>query len=95
MSTLRWVLAIPLAVVAFTAGAQARASTIRDNAGMFSPGAVKEAESRLDRIERATGVPVVIETIKSIPSLTKESSKDERERAINQTRRAEGQGDSR
>lgn len=84
MSTFRWVLAIPLAVVAFTAGAQARASALRDNAGMFSPRAVEEAESRLERLERTTGLPVVIETIKAIPNLTKESSKDERERAINQ-----------
>ena len=84
MTTFRWLLAIPLAVALGTAGAPARASTIRDEAGMFSPRAIKEAQSRLDRLEGSTGVPVVIETIKAIPSLTKESSQDERERAINQ-----------
>jgi uncharacterized protein len=51
---------------------------------MFSPRSVEEAESRLNKLERSTGVPVVIETIKAIPGLTKETSKDERERAVNQ-----------
>jgi uncharacterized membrane protein YgcG len=84
MPTLRWVLAIPLAVVALTTWAPARASSIRDSAKMFHPDALEQAESRLERIERSTGVPVVIETIKSIPGLTKEASRGERERAINQ-----------
>jgi hypothetical protein len=84
MATIRWLLAIPLVLAVWTAEAPARASAIRDEAGMFSPRAIEEARSRLDRLEQSTGVPVIIETIKSIPSLTKESSRDERERAINQ-----------
>jgi uncharacterized protein len=84
MFKLRWVVAIPLAIVAFTVGAPTRGSAVRDNAGLFRPHAIEEAESRLDRIERATGVPVVIETIPSIPGLSKETTKDERARAINQ-----------
>ena len=84
MTPFRWLLAIPLAFVVGLNGASARASDIRDQAAMFSPKAVQEARTRLDRLEQSTGVPVVIETIKAIPSLTKESSREERERAINQ-----------
>ena len=34
---------------------------------MFSAGAVKEAQAELDRIERTSHVPIVIETIESLP----------------------------
>jgi uncharacterized membrane protein YgcG len=83
MPTFRWVLAIPLAVVALTTWTPARASSIRDNAKMFHSEAVQQAESRLERIERSSGIPVVIETIKSIPGLPLKADKDEKERAIN------------
>ena len=46
-----------------------QAATIRDSAGMFSPEVVKKLETQLDRLERATKIPVVIETIEAIPGL--------------------------
>src|SRR5689334_4524138 len=61
MAKTRWPIAIPLAV--FLLGTTAWGSTIRDEARMFSPRVVEEAQRHLDRLERATNVPVVIETI--------------------------------
>ena len=84
MDTRRRVIACLSAIVAFAIGGPAGASSIRDGAKMFHPDTVEKAEARLERIERAAGVPVVIETIRSIPGLTEDSKKDERERAINQ-----------
>jgi len=46
----------------------ARASDVRDPAGMFSPAAVAKADSALDALERKTGVPVVLETVDSLRS---------------------------
>ena len=86
MTTLRWLLTIPLALLAFTATAPAQASAIRDGAGMFSTQAVEQAQSRLDKLESSTRIPVVIETLKAIPGLTKESSEDERKTRDQQTR---------
>ena len=45
----RWLLAIPLAL-AVTIGSAA-ASSIRDDAGLFTPDAVREAEAKLSQIE--------------------------------------------
>lgn len=87
MTTLRWLLTIPLALLAFIATAPAQASAIRDEAGLFSPQAVAQAQSRLDKLESSTRIPVVIETLKAIPGLTKESSEDERKLRDQQTRR--------
>jgi len=42
------------------------ASTIRDNAGMFSADAIRQAQDRLDKIEQEYLVPVTIETIRSL-----------------------------
>jgi hypothetical protein len=83
MKTFRWLLAIPLAFALGMNGGLTRAATIHDQAEMFHPQAIQDAQSRLDRLEQSSGVPVVIETIKAMPGLTKESSRDERERAIN------------
>jgi hypothetical protein len=63
MLRLRTILAAPLVLVA----SWAAASEVRDNAKIFSAGAVREAESALNRIERERHVPVVIETIESLP----------------------------
>ncbi len=83
MATPRWLLAIPLALIAFTVAAPARASAVRDTGRMFSIDAVEKAERRLEEIEQSTGVPVVIETVQAIPGLTKQSTEDERKRSIN------------
>src|SRR6266404_3184446 len=64
MDTPRWLLAVPLALAA-TLGT-ARASTIRDQAGMFSPAAVRQAEAELNRIERENQIDTTIETILSL-----------------------------
>ena len=85
MKKLRWLLAIPVVLAAtLVAGPTAvEAATIRDRAGMFSKEAVREAQALLDKVERASGVPIVIETIDAIPGLEKSSSPAERSEAIN------------
>jgi uncharacterized protein len=60
----RWLLAIPLAF-AVTIGSAA-ASSIRDEAGLFSADAVRQAEARLNEIEGETKVTTTIETIPSL-----------------------------
>ena len=55
----RWLFAIAVVVAAMSTSA--RASAIRDQASMFSPDVVKKAQAHLDRLERATHIPVVIE----------------------------------
>ncbi len=71
MIKLRWLLAIPvmLAATLVVAPSAAQAATIRDRGGFFSREAVKNAQTQLDKIERASGVPIVIETIDAIPDL--------------------------
>lgn len=64
MRSTRWLLAIPLALAA-TLGS-ARASSVRDQAHMFSPDAVRRAEADLNRIERTFQLPATIETIDSL-----------------------------
>ena len=82
MFTKKWWIATPLAVLLI--GTTARGSTIRDEAGMFSPKLVEQATARLDRMEKATKVPVVIETTRLLPELTPDSSREEKHKAINQ-----------
>ena len=48
-----------------TRPAEPRGSEIRDAAKMFEPGPIGEAKSRLESIERRTGVPVFVETEES------------------------------
>src|SRR6476646_7590377 len=60
----RWLLALPLAFAAMIGSA--RAATVRDNAGMFSPDAVRQAETTLGRIERDSGLTTTIETVDSL-----------------------------
>ena len=61
------------------------AATIRDRGGMFSKSAVKEAQAILDKVESASGVPIVIETIDAIPGLEKNSSPGRTRRARSMT----------
>ena len=61
----RWLLALPLLLAASITSAQA--ASVRDNAGMFSPEAVRQAQAKLDRIERESRVPILIETVESLP----------------------------
>src|SRR4051812_35736816 len=77
-----WPIAIPVAV--FLLGTAAWGSAIKDEAKLFSPQVVEEARSHLDRLERATDVPVVIETIEHIPGFEdRGATADEKRGAIN------------
>lgn len=84
MINLRWLLAIPamLAAMLVAAPASAQAATIRDRAGMFSKDVVKKAQAQLEKIERASGVPIVIETIDAIPGLERNAPKSRSREAI-------------
>ena len=64
MSTPRWLLAVPLALAA-TLGA-ASASSVRDQAGMFSAAAISKAEDELNRIEREAKITTTVETVESL-----------------------------
>jgi uncharacterized protein len=44
----------------------AQAATIRDQAGMFSPKVVEQAQAELNRIERENQIPITVETVKSL-----------------------------
>ncbi len=79
----RWLVAIPIVVAAALISTSARGSTVHDRAHMFSEEAVKKAKAELNRIERATHIPVVIETIDKVPGLDARASAAEREEAIN------------
>jgi uncharacterized protein len=84
----KWLLALalPLAMAATASLGTARASSVRDEAGMFSPAAVQKAEADLNRIEREFQVPVTIETI---PSL---EGQDIADVSLSHARRASSQG---
>jgi uncharacterized membrane protein YgcG len=84
MANLRWVLAISVALAAIVVTTPVPAATIRDSAGMFSPAVVKKLEAELDRLERTTKIPVVIETIDAIPGLDKDAPTSVRRKAIDQ-----------
>ena len=64
MTRMRWWIALPALLLA-TSG-PATAAEVRDKAGLFSPEAVKKAQSDLDRIEGRFSVPVTIETVESL-----------------------------
>jgi len=64
MLRLRWFFAIPLALAALTG--PVHASSVRDEAHLFSEDALREARARLDRVERNTRIETVIETIDSL-----------------------------
>ncbi len=64
MTARRWLLAIPLTFFAILGPAQA--SEVRDRAKMFSDDAIRKAESILDRAEKQSRVPTIIETVPSL-----------------------------
>jgi uncharacterized membrane protein YgcG len=66
MTSPRWLVAIPIVVAASFIATPAPAASVRDRAHMFSAEAVKKAQAQLDRIEQASHVPIVIETIESV-----------------------------
>jgi TPM domain len=82
MTRFRWLLAIPVLIVATMTATPLRAATIRDRAGIFSKEAVQKAHAHLDQVEKASGIPIVIETIDAIPGLEKNASHEARRKAI-------------
>ena len=84
MTNLRWLLAIPvmLAATLVAAPAAGAAETIRDRGGMFSKEAVKKADALLEKVQQASGVPILIETIDAIPDLERNAPRKERRHAI-------------
>jgi hypothetical protein len=79
----RWLLAVSILMLSPLISASAAGSSVRDQASMFSPDVVKKAQAHLDHLERATHIPVVIETIDKVPGLDAGASHAEREEAIN------------
>lgn len=76
--------AYPLLAAAIALAATvADAAEVRDRAGMFSAKAVQKAESELSRVEKQSGVPIVIETIDAIPDLPADATSKVKSRAIN------------
>lgn len=57
-----------LGLCALLLGTAVPASEIRDTAGFFSPEAVRRAQDTLNQVERQTRVPVLIETVTSLPA---------------------------
>jgi hypothetical protein len=82
MANFRWLLAIPVVLGAMLAAEPGQAAAIRDKAGMFSADVVSKADSQLERLERSTGIPVVIETVSAIPGLEEGASAEARNKAI-------------
>lgn len=73
----RWLLAVPLIL----GGSLALGSEIRDSAGIFSENAVRQAKTDLDRLEQATKVTTLIETVDSLNGKTIANASLERARA--------------
>ena len=93
MISQRWLVAIPIVMAVSMISTSARGSTVRDRAHMFSPEAVKKAEAELDRLERSTHIPVVIETVES--AWPDGGSAAEKKRAIDALAVKSRQGDQR
>ncbi len=83
MTKIKGIIALATLVASVALGTGSRAATIRDQAGLFRPEIVRKAQADLDRVERASGIPIVIETIDAIPGLEKDAPKAERETEIN------------
>ena len=84
---------MPLVAFAALAVPQLGAAEIRDRAGIFTAEAIKKAETVLDRIERRTKIPVVIETIEAIPGLDRDASATEKRTRRRAACRKASQGD--
>jgi uncharacterized membrane protein YgcG len=82
MVSIRWLLAIPVALAATLLAAPADASSVRDSAKMFSRDVVRKAEARLESLERTTHIPVVIETIQEIAGLEHSAAQAARRKAL-------------
>lgn len=78
----RWIVPSMLAIGLLWTPSQG--AEVRDNARMFSPEAVAKVRDELARVERETGIPIIIETIDAIPDLVADAPREAKLRAINQ-----------
>jgi uncharacterized membrane protein YgcG len=67
MTKPRWLVGIPIGVATLLIATSTWGASIRDSAHMFSKEAVTKAKANLDRIEQASHIPIVIETIEALP----------------------------
>ncbi len=81
MISLRWLVAIPVILGAAFLAPSSEGAAVRDGAGVFSKDAVKKAVSRLERLERATHIPIVIETIDAVPGIDPDATPAQRRKA--------------
>src|SRR4051812_46208707 len=72
----RWLFALPLAL-AVSVGS-ARASSVRDDAGLFDPDVVRTAEAKLNQVEKENGITTTIQTIESLEGQSLEQASIER-----------------
>jgi uncharacterized membrane protein YgcG len=95
MLTRRLFFALPVILGATLLAPSSQGALVRDTAGMFSKDAVKKAQARLEKLERSTHIPVVIETIDSIPGIDPDAPSAERGKAVDAlaVRRDEAIGD--
>jgi uncharacterized protein len=68
---------IALTLASAAASGTARAAEIRDGGGMFSASAIRQAQATLGSFERSTGLPVQIETVRSLKEATTPREKSE------------------
>jgi uncharacterized protein len=84
MKLLRWTFSPLIAVSAALAVTPSGAAEIRDHAGMFSADAVRKAEQTLSKAERASGIPIMIETIEAVPGLEAGAASADKLQAVNE-----------
>jgi TPM domain len=78
----RWLVAIPVVLATAILTPTLEAADIRDRAKMFDPDVVKKADARLNRREKTSGIPIVIETIEEIPGVERDAEKAVKRKAI-------------
>jgi hypothetical protein len=82
MLTRRLLVALPVLLGLTLLAPLSQGAVVRDTAEMFSKDAKKKAQARLEKLERATHIPIVIEVIPSIPGIDPDASASERGKAI-------------
>ncbi len=82
MNRFRWLAVLPITALSALVSGSAEASSVRDRAGIFSPAVVKKVEAQLDQIERKSGVPIVIETIDSLPGIARDASSSDKSQLV-------------
>ena len=81
MNRPRWWLVAP-ALLASAVFSAATAAEVRDKAGLFSPGVVKQAQTDLARLEKEYEVPVIVETVDSLDGVSLSKALERRAEAV-------------